>query len=62
MNHESEFVNRAPNNEIMEDCEALSVDPESPDQDTIAKAAALIKKGPCGFPHEQLLRPWDKGT
>lgn len=52
MNHESEFVNQEPNNEspitnneIMEGCETLSVDPESPDQDTIAKAAALIKKG-----------------
>ena len=29
----------------MEDCEILSVNPESPDQDLIGKAAALIKTG-----------------
>ena len=29
----------------MEACEVLSVDPESPDQDTIGKAAVLIKTG-----------------
>jgi len=29
----------------MKSCEILPVDPKSPDQDTIAKAAALIKKG-----------------
>lgn len=29
----------------MKDCEILSVVPESPDQDTIGEAAALIKKG-----------------
>lgn len=33
------------NDKIVEGCEILSVDPEFPDQDTIGKAAALIKKG-----------------
>ncbi len=33
------------NDEIVEGCEILSVDPESPDQDTIGKAAVLIRKG-----------------
>ena len=33
------------NDEIVEGCEILSVDPESPDQDTIDKAAVLIRKG-----------------
>ena len=38
-------MNRTTNIQITEDTEILSVDPESPDQDLIAKAAALIKTG-----------------
>jgi L-threonylcarbamoyladenylate synthase len=33
------------NNKIKKSCEILFVDPESPDHDTIGKAASLIKKG-----------------
>ena len=38
-------MNRTTNIQITEDAKILSVDPESPDQDLIAKAAALIKTG-----------------
>ncbi|HID30970.1 MAG TPA: hypothetical protein EYP19_13350, partial [Desulfobacterales bacterium] len=38
-------MNRTKNIEIMEACEILSVDSQSPDQDTIGKAAVLIKTG-----------------